>query len=179
MRKQHGKQQVMRTERLGLRRLDLDDAPFILELVNEPDWLRFIGDKGVSSLEDAEHYLHAGPLDMYARFGFGLYLVERSADGMPIGMCGLIKRDTLECVDIGFAFLARHRGQGFALEAARATLAHAGDLGLKRLMAITTPDNAASQKLLAKLGMTFDGEIALTPDVERLHLFVTDLERGL
>jgi RimJ/RimL family protein N-acetyltransferase len=173
-----GKQHVIRTERLGLRRLTLADAPFILELVNEPDWLRFIGDKGVSSLAGAEHYLQAGPLAMYERFGFGLYLVERSTDAMPLGMCGLVKRDTLECVDIGFAFLARHRGRGFALEAATATLAHARELGLQRLMAITTPDNAASQKLLKKLGMAFDREIALTPEAERVHLFVMDLNRG-
>lgn len=175
MRKQH----VLRTERLGLRRFDLDDAPFILELVNEPEWLRFIGDKGVSSLADAQRYLQTGPLDMYARVGFGLYLVERNTDCVPIGMCGLIKRDALECVDIGFALLARHAGQGFALEAAAATLAHARDLGLPRLMAITTPDNVASQKLLKKLGMTFDREITMTSDAELLHLFVMDLNRGV
>jgi ribosomal-protein-alanine N-acetyltransferase len=172
------KQHVIQTERLGLRRFDLDDAPFILDLVNEPDWLRFIGDKGVSSLGDAQRYLQAGPLEMYARLGFGLYLVERRADGLPIGMCGLVKRETLECVDIGFAFLARYRRQGFALEAAKATLAHARDLGLQRLMAITTRDNVASKKLLGKLGMTFDREIATALDAELLHLFTMDLNRG-
>jgi RimJ/RimL family protein N-acetyltransferase len=166
------------TERLRLRRFVLEDADFILELVNEPGWLRFIGDKGVNSIADARRYLQNGPLDMYARLGFGLYLVERKADGIPIGMCGLIKRDALEHVDIGFAFLARHTGQGFALEAARATLEHARELGIERLVAITTHDNAASQRLLRKLGMAFDREITMPGDPETLRLFVMDLNRG-
>jgi RimJ/RimL family protein N-acetyltransferase len=169
----------MQTERLALRRFDLDDAEFILELVNEPGWLRFIGDKGVGSVADARHFLQTGPLDMYARLGFGLYLVERRADRIPIGMCGLIKRDALECVDIGFAFLSRHTGQGFAWEAAVATLAHGRDLGLTRLMAITTRDNSTSQRLLKKLGMRLDREIAIGTDPEPLNLFVMDLNRGL
>ncbi len=172
------KQALMETERLRLRRLDLDDAAFILELVNEPGWLRFIGDKGVRSIAAARSYLETGPLAMYARLGFGLYGVEHKADGALLGMCGLIKRETLPHVDIGFALFARHTGRGFALEAASAVLAHARELGLKRLLAITTPDNAASQKLLMKLGMTFDREIILPPGAEPLHLFFLDLPRG-
>ena len=172
------KQYLLQTERLRLRRFDLDDAEFILELVNEPGWLRFIGDRGVGSIADACRFLQAGPLDMYARLGFGLYLVERKQDGVPVGMCGLIKRDILEYVDIGFAFLARYTGLGFAFEAAAATLAHARELGLERLAAITTPDNVSSQKLLMKLGMAFEREITMTAEAETLHLFVMDLQRG-
>jgi len=188
---------VLETPRLRLLRFELADAPFIVELVNEPGWLRFIGDKGVRNVEDAERYLRTGPLDHYARLGFGLYLIERKVDGMPLGMCGLIKRDTLECVDIGFALLARVAGQGIAHEAAAAVLDHARHVGLTRLMAITTPDNDQSQKLLRKLGMRFDQEIRShgcegapdgqdarmvrshgcegAPNDAVLHLFVTEL----
>lgn len=156
-------------------RFELTDAPFIVELLNEPGWLRFIGDKGVHSIADAERYLRTGPLDQYARLGFGLYLIERQSDGAPIGACGLIKRDTLECPDIGFALLARVAGQGFAHEAAAAVLDHAKQLGMTRLMAITTPDNERSQQLLSKLGMRFDRAIRVPSDDTLLHLFVTEL----
>lgn len=164
---------VIETTRLRLSRLELRDAPFILELLNEPGWLRFIGDKDVHCIEDAERYLRTGPLDSYARLGFGLFLVERKADGTPLGMCGLIKRDMLEEVDIGFALLERESGRGFAHESAVAVLNHAKHLGLTRLMAITTPENEKSQRLLRKLGMRFEREIQ--PGTEPLHLFVTEL----
>jgi RimJ/RimL family protein N-acetyltransferase len=163
------------TERLRLRRFELADAPFVMELVNEPGWLEFIGDKGVHSLDDAHRYLREGPLRMYALYGFGLYLVERNPDGTPIGMCGLVKRDALEHVDIGFAFLRRWTRQGFAQEAARAVLGHAKSLGLPRLLAITSPKNYASQKVLVNIGLRFEGEIKLAVDTETLHLFAAQL----
>ncbi|MFI4982343.1 MAG: GNAT family N-acetyltransferase, partial [Nevskiales bacterium] len=114
---------VLETERLVLRRLVAEDAPFILELLSDPSWLRFIGDKGVRNLDDARLYIRIGPAAMYARLGHGLYLTELKDGGIPIGLCGLIKRDTLDDVDIGFAFLPQYRGQGYAREAAAATLA--------------------------------------------------------
>lgn len=147
--------QVVETRRLVLSRLVLEDAAFILELVNEPGWLRFIGDRNVHNLEDARGYIEKGPQDMYARLGFGLYRVDLK-DGTPIGMCGLLKRDTLPDADIGFAFLERFQGQGYAREAAQATLAHAQSAhGLKRILAITSPDNASSIRLLEKLGFQY------------------------
>lgn len=147
---------VAQTPRLQLHHFGADDAAFILELVNQPAWLEFIGDKGVHDLDDARAYLRDGPLAMYARCGHGLYRVDLAASGQPIGMCGLIKRDTLEDVDIGYAFLPAHWGQGYAREAARATLQHARDaLGLTRLVAITSPANARSIRLLHELGLRF------------------------
>jgi len=143
---------IAETERLRLRPFHESDAPMVLELLNDPAWLRFIGDRKVRSLDDARDYvrkLSGG----YERNGFGLYLVERKDDREPLGMCGLVKRDTLRDPDLGFAFLARHRGAGYAEEAARATLAHAkSDLGLPRLAAIATPDNERSARLLERLG---------------------------
>jgi len=145
---------VIETERLILRRLTLDDAAFIHELVNDPDWLRYIGDKGVRTLEDARGYLEKGPIDMYARLGFGLFRVEQRSDGAVIGLCGLIKRDTLDDVDIGFAFLPAYRAQGYAREAAQATLDYARDvLHLGRIVAIVSPNNRDSAKLLEKVGL--------------------------
>jgi ribosomal-protein-alanine N-acetyltransferase len=148
---------VTETERLILRQLCADDAAFVLELVNDPDWLRYIGDKNVHSLDDARGYLEKGPIDMYRRVGFGLFRVELKADGTPIGMCGLIKRDTLEDVDIGFAFLPAYRARGYARAAARATIDYGrGVIGLRRIVAITTPDNAASGRLLEAIGLRFE-----------------------
>lgn len=144
------------TERLTLRRFTPDDAAFILELVNEPSWLRFIGDKKIHTLEDARKYLVNGPMAMYDRVGFGLYMVEEKGTGVPAGMCGLIKRDTLEDVDIGFAFLPRFWGKGYAYEAAAATMRYGQDvLKLPRIVAITSPDNESSIRLLEKIGLKY------------------------
>jgi ribosomal-protein-alanine N-acetyltransferase len=165
---------VLQTKRLVLRRLDAEDAPFILELVNEPSWLRFIGDKGVRTLDDARGYIASGPARSYARHGFGLYLVVLKATGAPLGLCGLIKRDALSDVDLGFAFVPRHFRQGYALEAARATLEYARQaLGLPRVVAITTPDNEASIKLLERLGMRATETVCLPGDPAPLRLFST------
>src|SRR5688572_24048547 len=118
---------VLETERLQLRYLSADDAPFIVELLNDPDWLQFIGDKSVRTLGDARAYLRDGPIAMYPREGFGLYLVVLRAQAKPIGLCGLIRRSGLADVDIGFAFLPAFRGSGYALESAAAVLAHGRD----------------------------------------------------
>ena len=166
---------VIETERLVLRRLDPDDAPFILALVNDPDWLRHIGDKNVRSLDDARAYLANGPIDMYAKHGFGLFAVERREDGALIGMCGLIKRDTLRDVDIGFAYLPAYRAQGYAREAAAATLAYARDvLKLPRVVAIVSPANHASARLLERIGLRYECAVRPAEDRDPVDLFAVD-----
>ena len=148
---------MLETERLKLRPFSVDDAPFVFTLYNDPDFLRYIGDRGVHSLEDARAYIKAGPLASYERNGFGLYVVERKAGGGAIGVCGLLKRDMLEAPDLGFAFLAAHRSRGYAPEAGAAVLAFARRaLGLTRILAITSPDNAASMAVLRKLGFALE-----------------------
>ncbi|HSN18129.1 MAG TPA: GNAT family N-acetyltransferase [Gammaproteobacteria bacterium] len=161
----------LETPRLRLRQLVTEDAPFILELLNEPGWLRFIGDRGVHDLQAARSYIEKGPQAMYARLGFGLYCVE-TRDGMPLGMCGLLKRDSLEYVDLGFALLARHQGRGYAREAAAASLAQARALGMEHVAAITNPDNARSISLLESLGFKPEGRRQLTPDAPEVCLFL-------
>lgn len=164
--------QVTDSERLVIRWLSFSDADFIHELVNDPDWIRFIGDRGVRSVSDARDYLLQGPLAMYERLGFGLYRVELKERGIPIGICGLIKRETLEDVDLGFAFLPRFRSGGYAHEAAAATLEYARQaLGLSRVVAIVSPDNERSIHLLAKLGMTMERTVQLTDGAPELCLF--------
>lgn len=148
------------TARLAVRRFVLDDAAFILALVNEPGWLAHIGDRGVRTLADAEGYLRDGPLASYAIHGFGLYHVALRATGAAVGMCGILRRDGLDAPDLGYALLGSHAGLGYATEAARATLAHARrDLGLTRVLAITSPENAASQRVLEKVGMQREGMV--------------------
>jgi RimJ/RimL family protein N-acetyltransferase len=163
---------VLETARLRLRHLTPEDAPFILGLLNEPSWLRFIGDRGVRTLEDAHRYIENGPMAMYARHGFGLYLMALKDGGVPIGLCGLLRRAGLDDVDIGFALLPAYWSHGYAFEAAAAVLAHARDvLGLPRVVAITTPDNEASARLLEKLGFGLERTITLPHDPQPLRLF--------
>lgn len=164
--------EVIRTERLVLRWLCTRDAEFICELVNDSDWLRYIGDRGIRTIEDARDYLLRGPIAMYSQFGFGLYRVELRESGVPVGICGLIQRDGLEDVDVGFAVLPQFRSRGYAYEAAAAALAYGHrDLGLSRIVAVVSPDNAGSIRILRKLGMDLEQAVQLTPGAAELHLF--------
>ncbi|HEX2190623.1 MAG TPA: GNAT family N-acetyltransferase [Longimicrobiaceae bacterium] len=163
---------VIRTARLALRRLSLADAEFILELVNDPDWLRNIGDRGVRTLEDARGYLLRGPMAMYEQLGYGLWRVELRDDGEPIGICGLVRRDALPDVDVGFAFLPRFRARGYAYEAAAATVEYAERaLGLSRVVAVVSPGNDASIRLLEKLGMRRERAVRLGPGADEVLLY--------
>ncbi len=163
---------VLETPRLALREFTHGDDAFVLRLVNEPSWLRFIGDRGVRTLPDARRYLDDGPRRSYARNGFGLWCVALRPSGTPVGMCGLIRRDTLPDVDVGFAFLPEAWGQGYARESAAAVLAHARDvLGLSRILAITDPDNAASIRVLEAVGMRPEGAVRLPGETIDLLVF--------
>jgi RimJ/RimL family protein N-acetyltransferase len=165
-------QAFLQTARLSLRHFNRADAPFVFELLNEPSWLQYIGDKGIKTLGDAERYIEEGPVAMYERLGFGLYLVELTKGGDSVGMCGLIKRDTLETVDLGFAFLSRFWGYGYAYESATAVMAYAKmTLGIGRLLAITVPNNEASSKLLRKLGFTFERSLSAAGADQDLILY--------
>ncbi|MCE5168360.1 GNAT family N-acetyltransferase [Paenibacillus profundus] len=167
---------VLETDRLILRRISTDDAEFMLELLNNPSWLQFIGDKGVRTVEDARNYILKGPVEMYARLGFGLYLTELKADGVPIGICGLIKRDSLEDVDIGFSFLPRFWAKGYAYESASATIAYGKNvLGLNRIAAITSLNNHSSKKLLDKLGLQFERMVSLSNGAQEVRLYASDV----
>ncbi|WP_231741529.1 GNAT family N-acetyltransferase [Paucibacter sp. KCTC 42545] len=154
---------VLTTERLRLRHMTVDDAAFMLRLLNEPSWLRFIGDRGVKTLADAQSYILNGPVEMVSRLGFGFYIVELKDQAgpmgpvAPVGICGLAQRPYLEDVDIGFAFLPEFWGQGYAFEAAAAVLALAHTrLGLRRVLATVRPGNQSSIKLLEKLGLRYE-----------------------
>ena len=163
---------VLQTKRLDLRQIELDDAEFILELLNEPAFLQFIGDKGVRSLCDARAYILKGPVDSYERHGFGLY-ATCLRDQTPIGICGLVKRDGLAEVDIGFAFLSRYRAKGYAVESASAVVTHARRvLRLRRIVAITSPENFASIAVLEKIGLKFERMIKLDEQSPELQLFI-------
>ena len=167
---------IAQTERLLIRELTIDDAPFILELVNEPAWLAFIGDKGVRSIGDAVNYILNGPVKSYHTNGFGLWMVQLAQENKSIGMCGLIKRDTLEHADIGFAFLAVHNGKGYAYEAATAVLEYAKNkVGLQHILAITNRDNIRSIRLLEKLGLKFERLITMPGELQPILLMGASL----
>jgi [ribosomal protein S5]-alanine N-acetyltransferase len=166
---------VLETERLVLRRFSNDDAEFILKLLNEPSFVRNIGDKGVRTIADALLYIQTGPVASYERFGFGLYLAELKETGDSIGLCGLIKRESLTDVDVGFAFLPSFWSKGYAFEAASAVITYGRDvLGIGRIVAITSPENSGSIKVLEKLGLRFERMISLSEDEPELKLFVPE-----
>ena len=166
---------AIETARLEIRRFDIQDAPFILRLVNEPAWLEHIGDKGVASVESAEKYLKNGPLAMYEQHGFGLNMVVLKESRAPVGMCGLLKRDSLADVDIGFAFLENYWGRGLARESVIAMLRHAREcFQFERVVAITSPMNVRSESLLGRVGFRFDRKIRLEADSDLLNLWLCD-----
>lgn len=160
-----------RTERLVLREAELADAPFLLELMNQPNWLQYIGDREIYSLHAAEDYVCQKLKNSYEKNGFGLMIIERICDNKSVGLCGLIKRPNLMYPDIGYALHSDFYNQGYALEAAEAIVADARALRIGKVLAITLPSNERSVRLLKKLGMTFERSMYMPGDRELLHLY--------
>lgn len=166
---------VIETERLSLRCLNLDDEVFIIELLNEPDWIKYIGDRGIRTADDARRYMLEGPMHMYREHGIGLLLVELKESAIPIGLCGLIQRDFLKDVDLGFGFLSKYWGCGYAYEAAHATMTYGvKELGYRRIAGFTSLDNEKSATLLQKLGMKDEGNIRYSTSAEYVRLYAKE-----
>jgi len=166
---------VLSTQRLELKQLGASDAPFMLELLNDPSFIANIGDRGVRTVEDAARYIEDRITPSYARYGYGLYLVELVATGAAIGICGLVRRDYLDDPDVGFAFLPPYRRHGYANESAAATKAYALDvLGAARVLAITTPGNSGSIRVLEKIGLRFERMITPPGDIGEIRLYTSD-----
>ena len=166
---------ITETERLIIREIEEDDGKFINELLNSPGFLKYIGDRGVRSDDDARVFIRDRYRKSYSENGYGLYAVLLKEDLTPVGMCGFVRRDTLPGPDLGFAFLPIYEGKGFGTESSKALLEFGrAQLGFDRLYAITTLDNQASIHLLEKLGFTFD-KIIENPDGERINLFSLDV----
>lgn len=165
----------LRSERLILRELDERDAQFLLELLNEPAFIANIADRGVRTLDDALGYLRDGPQASYAKYGYGLGGIALADSDEVIGMCGILKRDSLPDPDIGYALLHRHEGHGYAIEAVTATLRAAREhYGIGRVLAITHPDNVGSIRLLRKLGFVDASDPALIACAPASRLFTQD-----
>lgn len=167
---------VLETARLILRHISIEDADFLLDLLNQPSFIANIGDRGVRTTADAQQYALRGPIASYEKNGFGLYLVELKETVVPIGICGLVKRDALPDADIGFAFLPAFWSRGYALESAIAVKAYALNvLGLKRLLAIVNPNNASSIRLLEKMGLQYKEMVRMSPDAAEVKLFMFEI----
>jgi RimJ/RimL family protein N-acetyltransferase len=167
--------EVLTTERLVLRHATIADDRFMFELVNDPDFIRNIGDRGVRTLADAERYVLNGPIASYEKHGFGMYVVVLRDTGTPIGLCGFVKRDWLPDVDIGFAFLPQYRSQGYALESASAVKTYGREvLGLRRIVAIVSPSNADSIRLLEKIGLRFESMVRPENEDADIKLFAAE-----
>jgi [ribosomal protein S5]-alanine N-acetyltransferase len=166
---------VIETERLLLRTLGVPDAPFILALLTDPDFLAQVGDRGVHDLDGARRYLHEGPGASYARYGFGLNVIQLKRTSATVGLCGLLRRESHPDVEIGFALLPQARGQGFVLEAAAATLSWGlNTLALKRIVALTAPDNTASIRILERIGLRFERMVRYSGEGRASRLFVLE-----
>ena len=168
---------IIETERLQLRRLSVDDAEFILRLLNEPSFIQNIGDRGVRTLDDARAYILKGPVASYEKFGFGLWMVETKPRATPIGICGLLKREVLEDVDIGYALLPEFWSQGYALESASAVMSYAREkLRATRVLAVVSTDNQSSIRLLEKLGFQFERMVRLSENAPEIKLFAAEVQ---
>ena len=164
---------VLETERLSLRDVELTDARFMLELLNSPGFLENIGDRGVRDEDQARAYIEERVLGSYRDHGFGMWLAVQKSDGAPVGLAGLVRREGLDTPDVGYAFIQKVWGRGYAQEAAAAVLAHAqGPMGIPKLAAITTPENFASMAVLRKIGFTYQGMIQL-PGIDRESTYFT------
>ncbi|QKZ12389.1 GNAT family N-acetyltransferase [Spirosoma sp. KUDC1026] len=161
---------ILQTDRLLLREFTPDDASFMLELLTSPPWLRFIGDRGVRTIDDARQYIQNGPMKSYTDFGFGGYLVQLKAGHQPIGLCGLFRRETLPDIDLGFAFIPGYEGKGYGYEVASALLNYAqNQLHLARITAFCDPANQASIRLIEKLGLRFEKPIQFNGKVSSMY----------
>ena len=168
---------VLETERLLLSRLSYDDCDLVVELLNEPSFQRFIGDKEVRSRDDARKYLRKGPIGSYERHGFGMFLVRNKSDNAPMGMCGLVKREEFDAPDVGFAFLRRVWANGYAVESAIAVLEYGKNvLQLPRIIAMVDPENEASIRLVEKLGLTFAGMVRMPGETDEINMYTTAVE---
>jgi RimJ/RimL family protein N-acetyltransferase len=167
---------ILETNRLILRHLTTDDTAFIIELLNEPSFIQNIGDRNVRTEEDALRYILNGPIESYDKNGFGLFMVELKDSSVSIGMCGLLKRDNLPDVDIGFAFLPKYWMKGYAFESASSVLKYAKEtIGLKRILGIVNPNNAASIRVLEKLGLKYESMVKMPQDNFEIKLFSANL----
>lgn len=168
---------ALETDRLTLRQLAPHDAPIILALLNEPSFVQFIGDRNVRTVDDARAYILNGPVASYAQFGFGLYLTLLRASGDPIGICGLLKRDALPDVDVGFAFFPQFWGNGYATESALAVIDHGrNSFGLTRIVAVVSPNNHVSRYVLEKLGFRYERLVRLSDGAPEIELLALDLD---
>ena len=166
---------ILETERLIISEISIEDAPFFYDLVNDPEWIQFIGDRNVKTIADAENYLSTKIIPSYKKNGFGFYLVSIKSKNLPIGISGLIDRDGLEYIDVGYALLPEFRSKGYAFEATKAVLTFAkNDLQIDPIIAITNVDNIKSCKLLERLGLRFDKIIQLENDAVKCRLYRTD-----
>lgn len=168
---------ILETERAILRELTVDDAGFVLDLLNQPSFIENIGDRGVRTVEAARDYIESRFTPGYRQLGYGMWAVEAKETGEIAGICGFVKRDNLPDADIGFAFLPQFEGRGFAYESAAAVMKYGAEtLKLPRVLAITVEENLKSQKLLEKIGLKFERMIRLADDAEELKLFAADLQ---
>lgn len=167
---------LIEARRTILRDMTADDAPFILDLLNQPSFLRYIGDRQVRTVDDATQIIETRYRQSYREHGYGLYVVELRAASRPIGMCGFVRRAGLPCADMGFAFLPAFEGHGYACESALAALQFGRDtLGLRELLAIAQPDNLRSHRLLERLGFASPGALTLPGETAPVMVFSRSL----
>ena len=168
--------EIARTKRLVLREASLDDAEFVLELINDPGWLKYISQHSIDTLEKAKEYIEERLLSAYNQHGYGLWLMQRASDSVMIGMCGLVRRESLPGPDLGFALVQQYSGLGYAQEASEAAIQYAIKHSIdSTLLAITLPENQPSINLLERLGFSYDADFIAQDSEERLLRYALDI----
>ncbi|KMQ69800.1 GNAT family acetyltransferase [Chryseobacterium sp. FH2] len=163
------------TERLIIRPMSLDDKEFIFELYNRPKFIKYIGNRNIKTVSDAENYIKNRFLPQMEKLGFGNYLIVTKEGNHKIGGVGIFEREGLDVVDIGFSLLEEFEGKGYAYEAAlKVKSVGMGDFGLKKISAITSKDNFSSQRLIEKLGLKFQKHVTLPDEDEELMYYETE-----
>ncbi|AZA47819.1 N-acetyltransferase [Chryseobacterium carnipullorum] len=166
---------VYETERLMIQKISVDDKEFVFELYNRPKFIKYIGDRGINTISDAENYIKNRFLPQFDRLGFGNYLILTKDKGEKIGAVGIFEREGLDVVDIGFSLLDEFEGKGYAFEAAQKVKSIGMDIfGLHKISAITTKDNFSSQNLIVKLGLSFKNYVTIPDDEEELMYYETE-----
>ncbi len=166
---------ILETDRLILREMNADDAAFVRDLLNVPEFIKYVGDRGVRTIDDAVKYVNDRFVVHYAEHGFGLWLVEQKVTGEKLGICGFVKRDNLDDADVGFGFLPQYWSKGYAYESASAVMGHGRDmLGFTRIIGLTSADNISSIKLLEKIGLKYERMVQMPEDDKEIQLFASD-----
>ncbi|ASD69160.1 GNAT family N-acetyltransferase [Pseudoalteromonas piscicida] len=163
-------------KRIFLRKANLNDAGFLLRLLNQKSFIDNIRDKGIKTQQQAEEHIEQAYLIPYQIGAPAAYIVVEASSNISIGLCGLYQRPFFNIPDLGYALLDEFTGRGYASEAARLLMEYAKlEEGYVKLGAITLESNCSSMSLLSKVGFSRIGKIIIESDFTPVVVFECQL----